>query len=989
MYGQINTCKCDKGYTGNPYLRCTTRKQITCASTKCGTNAICQQTRSHVECLCPPGYLGNPNLQCIDIDECSSRPCGENAICINTPGSYSCVCRSKYVGNPYELCTQITLSKCVDGSGCSCSSNVTCPDGYVCEASKCVDKCRTMTCGPKSICEGGKCMCLPDYIGNPNDLIQGCTLNKKCIIDGDCQDSEICFQIGKSVRKCVDACSKIQCGPNSLCLTTNHQAHCICVEGYVGKPSDIKTGCHLQQKEPNEVECNVNSDCTPPQICDAVDGTTKRCLDLCSTVACSANEICKVMDDIARCECKESFIWNPVSSNCEQPTTPNCGKDDDCEDNRSCQRDVLGVKKCIDNCLLFTCPQNSKCISKNHKSQCECLSGFVGNPNDRDGCLPIDKNECMNDVECKEDEICKNIGNINKCIPACQDVHCGPNAVCVTNNHDAKCQCPSGPYTGNPDDLDKGCQSVPCVYNIDCLSHELCNRMTHKCINVCDENSCGENSVCIADEHKFECQCLSGYIPDPIPDIACKKLDLCNPNPCHPTALCEPLQLTYNCICPTGYVGDPLKEGCRKQGECPNGDIDCLADSVCINGQCINPCEGACGVNSICKVVDRKAVCSCPYGYEYAQNDKYCKKKVVSCINNYDCNGDVCHNGQCFTPCKNISHCDPGEVCIKNYCMNQCKNHAECSIGQACVEGKCLIGCRANDDCPNEESCTNNKCVNPCQATKVCGPNAICSRINHSTMCHCPVGFEGSPTPQQGCVRKPAPCVKTSQCPPDHMCIGFFCQVPCLKHSDCAMGEMCHDNKCHKICHTSNNCLHGEHCSAGVCISGCKINSDCLNNQLCISSECKCEEGFELINGECSNVNECLNNPCHPSAQCIDLIGTYKCVCPTEAIGDPHTTGCLLPNQCRQSNQCEDSLACVRGKCSNPCQSNVCGLNAVCTVNKHRMACTCENGHLGNPFDKKIGCVKVECVVDSDCSNNKFCSPKTNKCSGKLYKYHT
>lgn len=962
-------------------MKCLPRRQITCAKASCGKNSVCQQTKSHVECLCPPGYIGNPNIQCTDVDECSSKPCAENAICINTPGSYSCICKSRYVGNPYELCSQVSFPKCTDGNICTCSHNATCPDGYICEKSKCIDVCQTKICGPQSICEEGTCHCLPAHSGNPNDLQRGCFADNKCMVDGDCKDSEICFQIAKNIRKCVDSCSKFQCGPNSLCIGSNHQAHCICAEGYVGNPTDVKTGCHLQQRDPNTEECHENSDCLEPQVCLTVE-SSRKCVDLCSTIACSANELCRIEDSSPRCDCKDGFLWNPVSSTCEQPSTPNCQNDNDCDDNKSCQKDVLGVNKCEDSCSLFTCPQNSKCVTKKHKSQCECLSGFIGNPNDRDGCIAINKNQCTDDAQCRESEICRNIGSLNKCVPACQQILCGPNAICVTNNHVAKCQCPSGPYTGNPDDPEKGCRSVPCIYNDDCLSHELCNRMTYTCMNACSEDSCGENAVCISDNHKSVCQCPSGFKADPVPEVACKKIEACNPNPCHPTAVCEPRLSSYECRCPSGFVGDPKRTGCRKQNGCLNGDRDCPPEAACVDNRCVNPCEGACGINSLCKIVNRKPICICPEGYE-EMNDNACKKKVLLCANERDCDRDVCSNGQCFTACINSTQCDPGDSCLKNLCIAPCTKHSQCGAGQACVGGQCLVGCRGNNDCPSEEACVNNKCINPCLSTKVCGPNAICSRINHSTNCECPLGFQGTPSAQQGCVRKPSLCSRTSDCPPDHMCIGRLCQVPCQDNSGCAIGEKCSDSRCHKICHSSSNCLHGEHCNAGTCIPGCKADSDCLNNQLCKSTLCQCLPGFEFNNEECININECLDNPCHPSAQCVDTSGSFKCICPTGAVGDPYKTGCLLPNQCRSDYQCEDSLACIKGKCSNPCQNNKCGTHAGCSVIEHRVTCACEKGYLGNPFDTNIGCFKVECVDDGDCTNEKYCNSQNNKCSGK------
>ncbi|XP_038215243.1 fibrillin-1-like [Zerene cesonia] len=982
VYGQINVCKCDKGYTGNPYKKCLPRRQITCAKASCGANAVCQQTRSHVECLCPPGYVGNPNLQCIDIDECNSRPCGENAICINTPGSFSCICKSRFIGNPYELCTQVSISKCIDGTVCTCSHNNTCPEGYFCEKSKCVDACRSMLCGPKAICSEGKCECLPGYVGEPNDLRKGCSVDKNCLTDGDCRDTEICFQIGKDTRRCLDACSKLQCGPNSICVSSNHHANCICAEGFIGKPNDVKLGCQLQQPEPNEVECNVDSDCAEPQICVSVDGSTKRCLDLCSTIICSPNEICKVVDNTARCDCKEGYLWNPLSSICEQPTTSDCKSNLDCETDKSCQRDILGVQKCLDNCKTFTCPQNSKCVTKDHKSQCECLKGFVGNPNDRDGCVPINENQCSNDAQCRESEICRNIGNLKKCVSSCNQVVCGPNALCVTNNHVAQCQCPVGPYTGDPNDLETGCKLVPCVYNLDCMPHQLCNRMTHTCIDVCREDSCGDNAVCIPENHKFTCRCPVGYQPDPIAEVNCKRVDVCKPNPCHPTALCEPSGRTFICKCPKGLIGDPKDVGCRTRSECLNGDNDCPPDTVCVSGQCTNPCQNACGTNSLCKIVNRKAVCLCTEGYELIKGINACKKRLVKCVSDNDCAGDICHNEQCFTACKNSTQCDHGEICTKNLCTKQCSKHTQCSIGEACIGSQCLLGCRTNEDCPSEEACVNNKCTNPCIGTKICGPNAICSRNQHETVCECPLGFEGTPTAQQGCVRKASSCSKTLDCPPDHMCIAHLCQVPCQVNSDCAIGETCYDSKCHTVCHSSSNCLHGEHCNSGICIAGCKTNSDCMNNQMCKETKCQCLPGFEMTQDECININECIKNPCHPTAQCIDAIGSFKCICPIGAIGDPYKTGCLMPNQCRRDNQCEESLVCLRGKCTNPCEKDdPCGTNAVCVVKKHKVTCSCEKGHIGNPFDKKVGCFRVECVDDSECPNDKFCRQDTNKCS--------
>lgn len=129
------------------------------------------------------------------------------------------------------------------------------------------------------------------------------------------------------------------------------------------------------------------------------------------------------------------------------------------------------------------------------------MPGYHGNPRDRNGCRLEQRNQCSTSAECSENEKCKKnerTGNM-ECRPVCEDIHCGPQAICVSNNHIGKCQCPTGPFTGDPYDMTGGCQSVPCVYNIDCPPTQLCNRLTHTCYNVCDESSCGENAICIAE----------------------------------------------------------------------------------------------------------------------------------------------------------------------------------------------------------------------------------------------------------------------------------------------------------------------------------------------------------------------------------------------------------------------------------------------------------------------------------------------------------
>lgn len=218
-----NVCVCNGGTTGNPYEACGTQKDNVCTPTTCGANAECRENLNAIECVCPSGYLGNPYVNCFDNNECSTQVCGENAVCINTPGSYDCKCKPNYAGNPFSVCSKTGPGLCDDPNNCKCGRNAKCPSGYKCEGGKCKDLCDKVKCGPRAACNAGKCECPPGYKGNPSDLRSGCSLLGQCQTDVDCKNSEICFQVGRGLRKCTDGCSKMQCGPNALCLTNDHR----------------------------------------------------------------------------------------------------------------------------------------------------------------------------------------------------------------------------------------------------------------------------------------------------------------------------------------------------------------------------------------------------------------------------------------------------------------------------------------------------------------------------------------------------------------------------------------------------------------------------------------------------------------------------------------------------------------------------------------------------------------------------------------------
>lgn len=135
---------------------------------------------------------------------------------------------------------------------------------------------------------------------------------------------------------------------------------------------------------------------------------------------------------------------------------------------------------------------------------------------------------------------------------------------------------------------------------------------------------------------------------------------------------------------------------------------------ACINQKCKDPCIGACGSSSICRVQNHLANCECPPGYT-GNSFEGCVRVIepvlpqepIDPCSNLECGSNAyCENGQCR--CRPDTQGDPYSY---QGCRPECVISAECSPNKACIR---------------------NKCVDPCNG--ICGERAICETINHGTL---------------------------------------------------------------------------------------------------------------------------------------------------------------------------------------------------------------------------------------------------------------
>src|SRR5699024_6937349 len=162
----------------------------------------------------------------------------------------------------------------------------------------------------------------------------------------------------------------------------------------------------------------------------------------------------------------------------------------------------------------------------------------------------------------------------------------------------------------------------------------------------------------------------------------------------------------------------------------------------------------------------------------------------------------------------------------------------------------------------------------------------------------------------------------------------------------------------------------GEVCTSHICIPGCRSDVDCSLNQICANTQCTCVPGFEYVPGAgCLDLDECSTKPCHSTAICENMPGSYRCSCREGEIGDGWT-GCQNPGECPRGDiDCPSNSACRTdnsgiSRCVNLCAFNPCGPHAICSISNHQVQCKCsEVGFFtGDPYNHQSGCQKVECL---------------------------
>ncbi|XP_041090511.1 latent-transforming growth factor beta-binding protein 4-like isoform X3 [Polyodon spathula] len=488
-------------------------------------------------------------------------------------------------------------------------------------------------------------------------------------------------------------------------------------------------------------------------------------------------------------------------------------------------------------------------------------------------------------------------------------------------------------------------------------------------VRVCDLNPqiCGAGRCLKQRGGTYTCLCNQGYHINP-QQTRCVDVDECSlsPRPCT-NGQCENTAGSYRCLCQSGFRLGPQGASCTDTDECRQ------SPSPCTNARCEN--------------TPGSYRCVCAAGYQLDHQGAECTD-INECENALTCPGQECVNSAGSFQCV---RCQPGYK-LQN---GRCTDVNECSLSpRPCTNGQCentagsyrclcQSGFRLG---PQGASCTD---IDECRLTPRPCSIGQCENTAGSYRCVCPIGYKLNSQATQcvdvdECSLSPRPCTN-GQCENTAGSYRCLCQsgfrlgpqgASCTDTDECRQSPSpCTNARCENT-PGSYRCV----CAAGYQLdhqgAECTDINECENAAACPGQECinsagsfqcvRCQPGYKLQNGRCTDVDECSLSP-RPctNGQCENTAGSYRCLCPTGFRLGPQGASCTDTDECRQSPS-----PCTNARCENTPGSYRCVCAAGYQLDHQGAECTdineCENA---------LTCPGQECVNSAGSFQCVRCQP--------------
>ncbi|KAK6180960.1 hypothetical protein SNE40_008919 [Patella caerulea] len=354
-------------------------------------------------------------------------------------------------------------------------------------------------------------------------------------------------------------------------------------------------------------------------------------------------------------------------------------------------------------------------------------------------------------------------------------------------------------------------------------------------------------------------------------------IDACVNAPCLVGQTCTDRPAANHTVSNIGYDCSPCPDGYSEQGDSPK----------CTD---VNECNTTNNCDQVCKNTEGSYTCSC--------NDGYRKQGFGTCVDINEC--DERSNG-CDQLCTNTEgsfncSCRSGyELAADSKSCNEASGSSTCLPSINCTHGCsdnecfCRIGFTLNSDnttCDDEDECARNP--NPCTQT--------CTNTAGSYTCSCLTGFVLA---SDG--------ILCEECP--IFTYGDGCRQTC----DCSANGIACDKVRGCICKTG---WRGENCTTDIdeCTEGtfnCTADTTCDNTDG--SYQCLCQSGYQKVNGNCQDTDECLDSSLNSCQQlCNNNLGSFACACEAGYKTDPAN-----PQQCIDIDECSVGSSGCNQFCDN------------------------------------------------------------------------
>lgn len=811
------------------------------------------------------------------------------------------------------------------------------------------------------------CECEPAYAGSDCELdFDGCA-SMPCSSGRNCTDVPAEQQLADNRTYTCNSCPlgtletyEGKCIDIDECISKVCMQNCI--NKFGGYDCTCDKGYRLDSKTKNK--CNDVDEC---------EEGTHNCIQICTNTVGGFN-----------CTCYQEYDYHESTRECVQANLRPCEESTlNCSMTAGCRTDKFGTPQCfclegfeltdnnsscqdINECERNICPQ--KCTNFDGGFRCSCLDGYhLIESNVCEACsFPFWGSNCENICQCSgrgakrcdvvRGCICRDGWSGDTCdddIDECDtltDICNDARKTCINYPGEYQCKCSQGyliNYNGSCEDINE-------------CSNKLLNNCSQTCTNIVGGYTCG---------------CFSGYIYQ---NDTCQDIDECVKLIDGCEQICENTLGFYNCHCQFAYDLNDDRKTCTKMHD-PCLTIEnltcehyCIAENTSVKCGCrkgfflssdrktcldINECQSVelnhCSNVSFCQNTIGSYMCDCPIGSKLENDNRTC----TVC--------DEFHFGKgCAYTCD---------------CLHGINNKIQ---GCDCYSGWTGANCDIDqDECQHEDGrCleTNTQCVNiPGSFQCIC----ISGYFNNSGSC---IDIDECNSTSNNCSQK---CINTEG--------GYEC--------DCETGFVFSNGLCNDIDECKGNSFCQQRCDNTPgsfrcsCDDGFKLNlvdrRTCIPKQHCQDARklncfgknascvdingkptCVCDKGFIFNLGQtaCVDIKECEQTPKPCSHLCMELEGSFRCLCNDgsylledktscqECISGyygkncNHTCSCLKANT-KSCNTTNGECLCFEGWNGTNCENNIdecansdsyqCTTNSECFDTNGSYVCKCKDGY--------------------------------------------